>query len=106
MASSGKFGRFTPNSAGISEVFRSPAMKSFVDGATQRVASQANAAEAANRAALPTKWRRIIERYDTGPAAYTGKTDVLDHVAVGMVWTSGLAGCIDQNQNQTLDGFK
>ncbi len=99
-----KFGAFKVDRSGVSAIFRSQAMQSAVLDAAQGASARAGAAAAANEAALPTKWRKAIERYDRGSAPYAADSKVLTHTAVGVVRTSSLLGLVDENQNHTLEG--
>ena len=97
-----QFGRFKPDRSGIAALFRGAAMQSALADAGARVESSANASVDAS--ALPTKWRKITERYDSGNAPYTASVKVLSNTAVGVVRTSSLLGMVDENQNHTLEG--
>lgn len=97
-----QFGRFKPDRAGIASLFKGAGMQSALAEAGKRVESSASAS--ATTAGLPTKWRKIVERYDTGPRPYTADVKVLSNTAAGVVRTSSLLGCIDENQNHTLEG--
>lgn len=97
-----QFGSFRPDRAGIAALFKGAGMQSALAEAGKRVESSANAS--ATTAGLPTKWQKIIERYDTGPQPYTADVKVLSNTAVGVVRTSSLLGCVDENQNHTLEG--
>lgn len=98
------FGDFRVDRAGVSAIFRSASMQAAVRDAADKVAAPANAAALANKAALPTKWQRIVDRYDRGDAPYTPSAKVLRNTAVGVVRTSSLLGLVDENQNHTLEG--
>ena len=97
-----QFGRFKPDRAGIAATFRGAGMQQALASAGKAVESSANAR--AGTAGLPTKWRKIVERYDRGNAPYTADVKVLSNTAVGVVRTSSLLGCLDENQNHTLEG--
>lgn len=97
-----QFGSFKPNRSGIAALFKSDAMQSALAQAGAQVESSANVA--ASGAALPTKWRKIVERYDRGNSPYTASVKTLNNTAVGVVRTSSLLGLVDENQNHTLEG--
>ncbi len=99
-----QFGDFKVNRAGVAAVFRSSAMQGAVKSAASKVAASANASAAASKPALPTKWRKIVDRYDRGSTPYTPEAKVLRNTAVGVVRTSSLLGLVDENQNHTLEG--
>ncbi len=101
---SAKLGDFKVDRSGVEAIFRSSAMQSAVKQAADKVAAQANAAATSNKGALPTKWRKIVDRYDRGSTPYTPAAKVLTHTAVGVVRTSSLLGVVDENQNHTLEG--
>lgn len=97
-----QFGRFKPNRAGIAALFKGAGMQSALAEAGEKVESAANAA--VDTSSLPTKWRKIVERYDSGAAPYSAGVKVLSGTAVGVVRTSSLRGMVDENQNHTLEG--
>ena len=97
-----QFGRFKPDRAGIAALFKGAGMQSALTEAGKRVESSANAS--ATTAGLSTKWRKIVERYDKGAQPYTADVKVLSNTAVGVVRTSSVLGCLDENQNHTLEG--
>lgn len=101
---SARFGDFRVDRSGVEAIFRSSAMQSAAKQAADKVAGAANAAAAANKGALPAKWRKIIDRYDRGSTPYTPAAKVLTHTAAGVVRTSSLLGVVDENQNHTLEG--
>ncbi len=99
-----RFGSFKVDRAGVAATFRSSAMQGALKGAASKVAASANASAAANKAVLPTKWQKIVDRYDRGSVPYTPGTKVLRNTAVGTVRTSSLLGVVDENRHHTLEG--
>lgn len=99
-----RYGSFKPDRAGIAALFKGAGMQSALARAGKRVEAAANASASAAASSLPTKWRKIVEKYDTGPQPYTADVKVLSNTAVGVVRASGLLGCVDENQNHTLEG--
>lgn len=96
---------FTPDSAGIASIFKSAAMQSALQDAGDRLASQACAAEASNRAALDASSASIAARYNRNAEAYLADTKVLTGTAIGVVRVHNLYGVYDENQNHTLESF-